>query len=61
MNTPQQEDLLIMLKEEVAKDFGYTEAVMCGSRWEYAMLLSHRTKRERQMYDALCNKLLHLI
>jgi len=40
------------IKNQVAEEYGYEDNVL-GTRWEFAMQLTHRTKRQIQLYEAV--------
>ena len=48
-----------MVKNEVAEEYGFTEAVIGDTSWDYAMMVTHRTKKQIEMYERLCMKLAH--
>lgn len=39
-----------LIKDNVAKRHGYPDNIM-GTSWEYAMMLTHRTKRQIRLYE----------
>lgn len=51
--------LVSMVKEEVAIEYGFTEALIVDTKWDYAMMIHHRTKKQIEMYERLCMKLAH--
>ena len=44
------------IKEDVAKSKGYRDDILKTS-WEYAILLTHRTKKQTKLYEDVINKL----
>lgn len=48
-----------MVKNEVAEEYGFTEAVIGNTPWDYAMIVTHRTKKQIKMYERLCMRLAH--
>ncbi len=48
-----------MVKNEVAEEYGFKEAVIGETPWDYAMMVTHRTKKQIEMYERLCVKLAH--
>ena len=42
------------IKEDVAKAFGYT--LEMPTIWNYAMLMTYRTKRQLQMYEEVIRR-----
>jgi len=51
------EEIIAIIKEEVATDFGIDGTVLLGgTKWNYAMLLWYRTKKTTKMYDEVCKK-----
>ena len=42
--------MILLAKEKVAKQYGYPDNIM-GTSWEYAMMCTHRTKRQLFLYD----------
>jgi hypothetical protein len=51
------EEIVNIIKEEVAIDFGFDDSIkLGGTTWGYAMLLCHRTKKQIEMYDEVCKK-----
>lgn len=38
------------IKERVAKAYGFERGLL-GTRWNYAMLIVHRTKKQIEMYE----------
>lgn len=48
-----------MVKNEVAEEYGFAEAVIGNTPWDYAMIVTHRTKKQIEMYERLCMKLAH--
>ena len=51
--------LVSMVKEEVAEEYGFKEALIVDTKWDYAMIMHHRTKKQIEMYERLCMKLAH--
>lgn len=39
-----------LIKDNVAKRHGYPDNIM-GSSWEYAMMITHRTKLQIRLYE----------
>lgn len=39
-----------LIKDNVAKRHGYPDNIM-GTSWEYAMMITHRTKRQIRLYE----------
>jgi hypothetical protein len=39
-----------LIKDNVAKRHGYPDNIM-GTSWEYAMMITHRTKLQIQLYE----------
>jgi hypothetical protein len=51
------DNIIDIIKEEVATDFGIDDTVkLGGSKWEYAMLLWSRTKKQLLMYEEVSKK-----
>jgi hypothetical protein len=48
-----------MVKEEVAEEYGFKKAFIVDTKWDYAMMIHHRTKKQIEMYERLCMKLAH--
>jgi hypothetical protein len=46
-------------KETVAKRHGYFDNVI-GTRWEYAMMLTHRRKAQLDLYEEVLIELLNI-
>jgi hypothetical protein len=59
--TPQQIEIIVnMVKEEVARDFGFTEHLAGNETcWQYAMTIHNRTKAQINMYELLAVKLVN--
>ena len=49
-------DLLAEVKNTVAERHGYPDNIM-GSRWDYAMMLTHRRKAQIQLYEEVLAEL----
>ncbi len=45
-----KEQIIAQIKEDVAEAAGYTNEVFV-SRWQYAMMLTHRTKQQLVLYE----------
>ena len=43
------------IKESVAKSHGYSNNIL-GTRWEYAMISTHRTKAQIKLYEEVLLK-----
>ena len=43
-------DAVNLIKDNVAKRHGYPDNIM-GTSWEYAMMITHRTKMQIQLYE----------
>ena len=41
------------IKEQIAERWGISDPVMFETKWEFAMMLFHRTKKQIKMYDEL--------
>jgi hypothetical protein len=39
-----------LIKDNVAKRHGYPDNII-GTRWEYAMMITHRTKLQIRLYE----------
>ncbi|WP_372744266.1 hypothetical protein [Lutibacter sp.] len=51
------EKIIEIIKEEVATDFGIDDAIkLGGTKWDYAMLLWSRTKKQILMYEEVSKK-----
>ncbi len=44
------------IKEQVAKEYGFEDNVL-GTRWNYAMQLTHRTKKQIELYEEVIKRL----
>jgi len=51
------EKIVSMVKKEVAEEYGFTEAIIGNTNWEFAMIITYRTKKQIEMYERLCMKL----
>lgn len=49
-------DLLAAVKNTVAERHGYPDNII-GSRWDYAMMLTHRRKAQIQLYEEVLAEL----
>ena len=45
-----------LIKDNVAKRHGYPDNIM-GTSWEYAMIITHRTKMQIQLYEEALTEL----
>jgi len=52
-------DLIEKTKQEIALKHGYRDDIL-GTAWNYAMYLTHRTKRQIQLYEELSSALAKL-
>jgi len=43
-------DIVNLIKDNIAKKHGYPDDIM-GTRWEYAMIITHRRKMQIQLYE----------
>jgi len=50
------EEIIGKAKKHVAREFNYSDKIL-GSAWEYAMQITHRTKKQIFMYESVCNLL----
>ena len=50
MPTQKQLDYINSVKEKVAQNYGFPDEIF-GTRWNFAMSTTHRTKRQIQMYE----------
>ena len=53
-------DLILQIKEKIALKNGYRDDIL-GTAWEYAMQLTHRTKKQIQLYEELACALAELV
>jgi len=44
--------IILNAKDQVAKRFGYKDGIM-GTSWEYAMRLTHRTKKQIILHETV--------
>lgn len=44
------------IKEIVAKDAGFSDEVV-GTAWDYAMMLTYRTKQQRELYEEVIRRI----
>jgi len=51
--------VVLMVKNEVAQEYGFNENPIGATLWDYAMIITHRTKKQIGMYDRVCVKLAH--
>jgi len=51
-------DIINIVKNNVAKRHGYSDNVL-GTRWEYAMMLTHRTKCQIKLYEEVLIELIN--
>ena len=43
-------NIIYKVKKQVAKEYGF-EKMFGKSGWDYAMLITHRTKKQIEMYE----------
>ncbi len=49
-------DKIDKIKEKIAKEAGYRDDIL-GTAWNYAMMLTHRTKRQISLYEKVISAL----
>ena len=50
---------IIEIKEKIAKQAGYPSGIVNESAWDYAMLMTHRTKAQLELYERVILELLN--
>ena len=53
-NEADKEKILNKTKETIAKKFGFNNAIVGDTAWDYAMICTHRTKVQIEMYEQVC-------
>ena len=52
-------EIINKVKEQVALNHGYPDNIL-GTSWEYAMYLTHRTKRQLELYDEVIMRIVSI-
>jgi len=53
-------NIINMFKDRIAKRHGYQENIL-GSSWEYAMMLTHRKKKQKELYEEVLIEITKLL